>query len=1189
MQIDFKSKSKSLLGATDLTLVAPIKQGLIPALDSRSYESRLRLLLKTLNTLRISSLEAEPTPRIPDTIDSIRAIHSFRLVIVAQQPQPLLVLAVVFDGGWEPYMRRIWRDLGPLLDVIFCNCDDYLSSNGHSFAQYAGWVRSAQVDTEFFYSATSLTVNDLHYVREQERSRRDRVAPPAPAGDALAQALPALAALYRLTDMYPPLAGVDDGACLLRAALHLLHEQATLLRGVDPNSGQFTASESAALRWFATAKEKQSPPAVDAPWDATKTQGGIIEPYAGITHGCLLLLELKDAAAALALLQHPRSGVIKAGSRGTGRVASPFVNLAFTLQGLQITGVPTGTLEQLPSEFREGMAARAAVLGDLRYNHPTRWPLPRRNWRAPAQGEPDRVQLSSVHAIVQYACRHSAATDWQELTPDSPHPLAKVVQDLEQDLGSQGVRILSVQAMQRDLKTPGELPRGHFGFVDGVSQPTLDSATSAQKSGYSDKVMLGDLLLGYENSLGDKPLRGRLWLDSTFLVVRKLRQDVEAFNAVLPADEQQAKVWKAKLMGRGVDGENLIDPKRGNHFDYKEDPQGALCPLQSHARRANPRTPRDSRSDMRTVPRIMRRGMSYGPFGAAPQAGAERGLMFMAYNASIAEQFEVIQSWLSGGNSSSQHSYSALRDPFIGVPQDDDPVTFEYRDDKKVEQRLNLASDRPFVQLEWGVYAFVPSIRALAELQEIAREAAAVEAPVPDPDSKRKKDDQRAIQLAMQSKKGAAVIARLRAVEQALGFEAAKEQWKIALEDVSARMSGTSQAVWAAVRQLHGGALRTPYGVLVCSKKLVMEVFDNSGRFYTATGYAERMRKSFGEIYLGMDDGPKYDAESREPNAAVQSVSIKDGFVSAFGHMQSTVKRLLSALQPGDEVTVDVKDIVDEVLASISTEWFGLPDGGDVVAGGWHWRKDTPPTCPGHFHSPSRHMFQPNPGTDATETGERHGKALVAAVKRFVGTHRALGHAPTARLGRAIFDAIPGDDERLTRTLIGVMMGFLPTVDGNLRGALYEWINDRSLWDHQIAYRAHVEANSAGTPVGKAFASARSKLLPPLRRMLLLRPVPELAWRIALARHSLGNVDVNPGETVVLSIVSATQECLINDDLDLYPMFGGDRGAAAHPTHACPGYKMALGVMLGTLAGLLESARMKPAISPMALRLTRLA
>ena len=133
MQVDVQNKSKSLLGVSDLTLVAPIKRGLIPALDSRSYESRLRLVMKTLNTLRVSSLEAEPTPLIKDAVDRIRALHSFRLAIIGQEQKQLL-LSVAFDGGWEPYMRRIWRDLGPLLDVMFCNCEGYLTAYDHSFA-----------------------------------------------------------------------------------------------------------------------------------------------------------------------------------------------------------------------------------------------------------------------------------------------------------------------------------------------------------------------------------------------------------------------------------------------------------------------------------------------------------------------------------------------------------------------------------------------------------------------------------------------------------------------------------------------------------------------------------------------------------------------------------------------------------------------------------------------------------------------------------------------------------------------------------------------------------------------------------------------------------------------------------------------------------------------------------------------
>ena len=142
----------------------------------------------------------------------------------------------------------------------------------------------------------------------------------------------------------------------------------------------------------------------------------------------------------------------------------------------------------------------------------------------------------------------------------------------------------------------------------------------------------------------------------------------------------------------------------------------------------------------------------------------------------------------------------------------------------------------------------MPSIRAIAELQDIAEEAAGIEAGRTEDDRRRRKTGVRS-QLAGQAQKGAAIIAQTGQVERLRGFEAAEDQWKIALEDISARMSGASQAIWTAIRQLHGGVLRTPYGVLVCSKTLVTEVFDNSARRYTVTGYAERMRKSFGEIY----------------------------------------------------------------------------------------------------------------------------------------------------------------------------------------------------------------------------------------------------------------------------------------------------------------------------------------------------
>jgi hypothetical protein len=183
-------------------------------------------------------------------------------------------------------------------------------------------------------------------------------------------------------------------------------------------------------------------------------------------------------------------------------------------------------------------------------------------------------------------------------------------------------------------------------------------------------------------------------------------------------------------------------------------------------------------------------------------------------------------------------------------------------------------------------------------------------------------------------------------------------------------------------------------------------------------------------------------------------------------------------------------------------------------------------------------------------------------------------------LARAIFEAFREERDTQVSTLVGVMMGFLPTVDGNVRSTLHEWVSDRSLWDHQNAYLA--------ADWQDPYARALSVLMPPLRRTLQLRPVPELVWRTALEDHMLGTVAVKTGDRVVVSLVSALQESLLAEEDDLYPLFGGDRRQAGHPTHACPGYEMALGVMLGMLAGLLGSAELRPTLSPMALRLSPL-
>jgi deferrochelatase/peroxidase EfeB len=130
--------------------------------------------------------------------------------------------------------------------------------------------------------------------------------------------------------------------------------------------------------------------------------------------------------------------------------------------------------------------------------------------------------------------------------------------------------------MRHHPRRPGEaLGRDHFGYVDGVSQPSLE-AEQAVAQYWRDKVEPGEILLGYANNRGDAPHGGDAVLDNgSFLVVRKLRQHTELFEArlklavksLLPKGDKAARarlheMLMAKLMGRHANGKPLTTQKR---------------------------------------------------------------------------------------------------------------------------------------------------------------------------------------------------------------------------------------------------------------------------------------------------------------------------------------------------------------------------------------------------------------------------------------------------------------------------------------------------------------------------------------------------------------------------------------------------------------------------------------------------
>ena len=1249
MYIELNTKSKSLGGQSDLTVLAPIRKGLAPSLEAITYKTRVKRLLEALQLLRESSHEYSIFRSVSDSAERVARIHSFRVAVI--EPAGELLLAVTFDGARESYIRVLHQRIGTLLDLLFCNTEGHVPAYGNSMAEWDAWIQRIQVKTDFFYGRPRQTSEDVLFLRDEERERRSnataldadlasvrRVTPRAETSawvlakdnDRIAetgrQGVQTIAVLHRLTAWFIP--NTPDGDFLHRAARDMLPEflyisQSTPAR-LEETLEQARIRFPEQIDWFLRPYPARTVPALPtaAPDGALKAgiQGGILDAYERITHGALLLMAFKpgaDTAPFWTLVNKMRTAADKQPNDG-----QLVCNVAFTHQGLRAAGLTEDELSGFPLEFRAGMEARSSVLGDVRSNHPRRWRLPRRNWESsPRRGE--AIELAGVDVVLQLRIGNRA-----DMTPDeriydlddSKHPLYGDIEVIAGKLKA-CMDLLSLEPMVRHLEDPEDpasRAREHFGYVDGNGQPELDPAKTGDLY-KQNLVHPGEFLIGQANAADPPAGKGNSevspWLrDGSFLVVRKLAQDVELFDKIVKEGAvgglTEATV-AAKMMGRKTDSDPLSAPGAGNDFTYQLDAEGTQCPLHAHIRRGNPRT--SLHNEPPELPggrpsRIMRRSMSFGPLfdrtnPANPDNSKPRGMLFMAYNARIAEQFEVVQRWLVGGNSTG--GYSGRSDPFIGVPASGEtrvfsfecPVPDTHGTMVNAVHRVTLDGDaspkvlaRTMVRLEWGAYLFTP---ALTVLQDLGKRAAA-----------------RIVQWPWSADRGRAEIDRL------LGpmgpFADRVAAWKAALEDLDAHKSFLSASVWAAIRRDFGGVLRTPYGVLAASHDHAMAVLTDRQGDYSVAGYRERTAPTLGDIYLGLDDGGAgcpYRMKSEQPNAAIHAITRKAAFDAARGLAKASLDRLIQrekeyALAHGDsewQLTFGAKEVWDDVLEGLCREWFGLPasDQSGLIQPGafrWDWNPRSAVLYPGNFVSPSRYIFQPQPGNEVRRVGSLHGTTMNAAFRAWVKALRdednnvvptapAGGEAP---LAKAIFDAFPrpagadgsaaaAQDALVAETLLGALIGFLPTVEGNLRQSLNEWLLDGTFWSLRAALQtAPSDAGIDLAPIETA-----------LHRSMQLRPSPEVVWRRATRAHELGGVPVEADETVVVAIVSATHELLEHDVDDVSPIFGGVRHPGfGRPTHACPGYQAATGTLLGILTALLETGEsLRPTPSPLSFRI----
>ena len=351
--------------------------------------------------------------------------------------------------------------------------------------------------------------------------------------------------------------------------------------------------------------------------------------------------------------------------------------------------------------------------------------------------------------------------------------------------------------------------------------------------------------------------------------------------------------------------------------------------------------------------------------------------------------------------------------------------------------------------------------------------------------------------------------------------------------------------------------------VVVTSRELYMQVLLNADGNYTNAGYQKRMEQSIGPIFLGMDWGDEYVRQSTPANTAISRITRKEAF-------ELTLRETRAALAnvPAPYGLVDIQKISDIVLAKVCSYYFDIPDGVHVKPGGFGVSNlVSPGVCPADYTFPSAYIFHPDPDFFLSFIGKRTGQILRESVGKYVADKRASGQLPAAPITRALFEQYTDakDNDLLARTIVGVMMGALPTINGNLNAVIKSWQRSSTL----LALQAKLKA----TTQGDAYDKAHDVVETPMRQAMQMQPTPDFIWRTAAKNHSLGSKDpvqVKAGDKIYLSIVQATQEELRAGGSSVCPIFGGDRTKSPHPIHSCPGFEMGFGILLGIVYGVVE-------------------
>ncbi|MFD2091513.1 Dyp-type peroxidase [Blastococcus deserti] len=445
--------------------------------------------------------------------------------------------------------------------------------------------------------------------------------------------------------------------------------------------------------------------------DLADVQGLIVRGYT-MPRARHLLLRIDEPAAARRLLASLVDGSTT-GPQVTS--AAPWatkpdscLNVGVTFAGLRALGVPAESLASFPEEFAAGAAARAQRVGDVGTSAPAHW-LPAFTDRG-------------LHLLVSVFAQDDAA-------------LTRATDAVVRTSGSGLAELCRLDAALLGARVD------HFGYVDGISQPTIASAPPTGPPDTMPVAPTGEFLLGHPSQhVGFSypvPTPEALGRNGSFAAFRMLAQDVDAFHELLTEQSRRTNLppeqIAAKICGRWRNGTPLVlspdtdtpqpalSPDQLNDFDYVGrfgDERGLACPVGAHIRRMYPRGSRVAGNGGHKH-RIVRRGLTYGPAFDPTRAhdGVERGLLGLFIGVSLRDQFEFLMAdWANDGLFAPGLGRS--KDPIIGA-NDDGAGTFSIPG----PGGRTVLTDLPrLVTTRGGAYFFLPSVTALRHLAALSDE-----------------------------------------------------------------------------------------------------------------------------------------------------------------------------------------------------------------------------------------------------------------------------------------------------------------------------------------------------------------------------------------------------------------------------------------------------------------------------------